>query len=127
MNEFSVNAALTEQRCQRMRSAQILHRDARRVASYLLTGLFFSALSAQAEAPLSQEFWNYLVEYGDTQGEVFDPSDFAAAANISDKARSEFNRTQTPSSSEPAHLSSEPVSVHNSSFQSLKDGQEQPQ
>ena len=90
-------------------------RDARRSVGYLLTGFLISALSARAEAPPTQEFWNYLVEFGDAQGEVFDPSDFAAVANLPEKARSEFNRAQEHSSSELA-----PASLKNA-----KDGQEQ--
>ncbi|MFT3930055.1 MAG: hypothetical protein QM709_07125 [Spongiibacteraceae bacterium] len=50
---------------------------------YLLSGLLLSTFSARAEAPaLSQEFWNYFVEFGDAQGELFDPSDYAAVANL---------------------------------------------
>lgn len=53
-----------------------------RRAGWLLSGLLLSALSARAEPPPSQEFWNYLVEFGDAQGELFDPADYAAAANL---------------------------------------------
>lgn len=54
---------------------------------WLISGLSLSIFTARAEAPpLSQEFWNYLVEYGNTQGELFDPSDYDAVINLSPKA-----------------------------------------
>ena len=55
---------------------------------FLLSGLLLSAFSARAEAPTpSQEFWNYFVEFSDVHGELFDPSDYAAVANIPVKAQ----------------------------------------
>lgn len=57
------------------------------ILRYLLSGLLLSTFSARAEAPVpSQEFWNYFVEFGDTQGELFDPSDYAAVVNLPQKA-----------------------------------------
>lgn len=54
---------------------------------YLLSGLLLSIFSARAEAPApSQEFWNYFVEFGDAQGELFDPADYAAVVNLPPKA-----------------------------------------
>lgn len=50
---------------------------------YVVSGVLLAAASARAEAPvLSQEFWNYMVEFGDSQGEVFDPADYAALATV---------------------------------------------
>ncbi len=55
---------------------------------YFVSGLLLSSLSARAEAPaLSQEFWLYLVEFGDGQGEIFDPSDYAVVTSLPAKAR----------------------------------------
>lgn len=75
-------------------------RDARRSFGYLLTGFLLSALSARAEAPPTQEFWNYLVEFGDAQGEVFDPSDFATVANLPAKAKQEIDNASKTSKPE---------------------------
>lgn len=59
---------------------------------YVLSGLLLSALSARAEAPApSQEFWNYFVEFGDAQGELFDPSDYATVANLPAKEKQEID------------------------------------
>lgn len=59
---------------------------------YVLSGLLLSTFSARAEAPVpSQEFWNYFVEFGDAQGELFDPSDYAAVANLPDKAKQQID------------------------------------
>jgi hypothetical protein len=80
--------------------------DARRGFGYLLTSFFLSAvsvlltMSARAEAPPSQEFWNYMIEFGDTQGEVFDPADYATVVSLPDKARAEFSRAQVNSTAE---------------------------
>lgn len=64
-----------------------------RSCAYLLSGVLLAAGSAFAEAPtLSPEFWNYLVEFGDDKGEVFDPSDYAAVAKLPAKARAELDR-----------------------------------
>lgn len=85
-------------------------RGARGIAYVLL----LSTLPARAEAPLPQAFWNYLVEFGDAQGEVFDPADYAEVANLPDKARAEFNRAQSrtenevaPAAAPPAHAGQE--------------------
>lgn len=67
---------------------------AARVLRGVLSGALLAAASARAEAPvLSQEFWNYMVEFGDGKGDVFDPSDFAAVANLPAKAREEMERS----------------------------------
>ena len=100
-------------------------RDARRSLSYLLTGIFLSALSARADAPPSQEFWNYLLEYGDAQGEVFDPSDYAAVANIPDKARAEFSHAQTNSTS--AEMPASALRETPAASSNANSAQEQPQ
>ncbi len=100
MSEFAVNAATAILQRQSMQKKQwFWRRDARRSLGYLVTGFMLSALAARAEAPPSQEFWNYLLEYGDAQGEVFDPADYASVANLPEKARAEFNRTQMNSTS----------------------------
>ncbi|HET8710021.1 MAG TPA: hypothetical protein VFM32_01500 [Spongiibacteraceae bacterium] len=66
------------------------------VLRYVLSGLLLSAVSARAQAPaLSQEFWNYLAEFGDAQGELFDPSDYAAVANIPAKAQQQIDDAAT--------------------------------
>lgn len=70
-------------------------RQLRHVA-YVVFGVLLAAVSARAEAPtLSQEFWNYMVEFGDGKGEVFDPSDYAAVTNLPAKAREELDRAAT--------------------------------
>lgn len=66
---------------------QRLLKRALSVLRYALSGMLLSTLSARAEAPApSQAFWNYFVEFGDVQGELFDPSDYAAVANLPAKA-----------------------------------------
>lgn len=65
---------------------------------YLLSGLLLSALSARADAPApSQEFWNYFAEFGDARGELFDPSDYAAIANLPAQAQQEIDNASTGS------------------------------
>lgn len=64
-----------------------------RLCAYLLSGVLLAAVSARAEAPvLSPEFWNYMIEFGDGKGEVFDPADYAAVANLPAKARADLDR-----------------------------------
>lgn len=59
---------------------------------WLGCGLALAALSARAEAPPpSREFWDYLIEFGDAGGEVFDPSDLAVAAHVRPKNLAEKN------------------------------------
>lgn len=54
---------------------------------WLYVGLVFSAFAARAEAPPPpREFWDYLMEFGDEQGEVFDPVDLAAVAKMPKQA-----------------------------------------
>lgn len=69
--------------------SEVLHmpRNLMALMRYALSCLLLSAISARAEAPPSQEFWNYFVEFGDTQGELFDPSDYAAVANLAPDAQ----------------------------------------
>ena len=102
-----------------------------RATGYLLSSLLLSALSllgakeARAEAPPSQEFWNYMIEFGDAQGEVFDPSDYAAVANIPDKARAEFNRAQVNSTS--AEMPASTLRETTAASSNANSAQEQPQ
>lgn len=45
---------------------------------WLFWYVFVVAALARAEtAPVTGDFWDYFIEYGDTQGELFDPVDFA--------------------------------------------------
>jgi len=67
------------------------------VVARLIAGCWLAALPAYAQTPLPAEFWNYLVEFGDAQGEVFDPSDYAAVTQISVKARAAIEREQAHS------------------------------
>ncbi len=65
-----------------------------KILRYLLSSVLLSIFSARAEAPApSQEFWNYFVEFGDAQGELFDPTDYAAVANLPDKVKQEIENT----------------------------------
>ncbi len=103
-----------------------------RTARYVLSGLLLSAFAilktevARAAAPApSQEFWNYLVEFGDAQGAVFDPTDFASVAEMPQKARAEFERAeQHKQSTETAPSAISHASSHASDAQA---GQEQTQ
>ncbi|MDB6061052.1 MAG: hypothetical protein JWM78_1155 [Verrucomicrobiaceae bacterium] len=64
-----------------------------RRGAYVLSGVLLATVSARAEAPvLSQEFWNYMIEFGDGKGEVFDPADYAAVSSMPSKAREEADR-----------------------------------
>jgi len=55
-------------------------------AWWLGCGLAVAVFSARAEAPPPPaEFWNYLLEYGDANGDLFDPSDLAVAAHVQEK------------------------------------------
>jgi hypothetical protein len=64
---------------------------------WLLPSLLLSALSVRAEAPPpSQEFWNYMVEFGDAQGELFDPTDYATIANLPAQVPQEVESTVAP-------------------------------
>lgn len=83
-------------------SFAVFTRQLRRGA-YLLSGVLLATVSARAEAPvLSPEFWNYMVEFGDGKGEVFDPADYATVTNLPAKARAELDRAaaQQPASAQ---------------------------
>lgn len=87
------------------------------LVNWLLPSLLLSALSARAEAPPSQEFWNYLVEFGDAQGELFDPTDYATIVNLPAQLPQQGDRDErvpaVPTESEQAHkpaLPAAPVS-----------------
>lgn len=72
-----------------------------RSCAYVLSGVLLTAVSVRAEAPApSQEFWNYFVEFGDAQGELFDPSDYAALANLPAKAKQEIDNASNVSKPE---------------------------
>jgi hypothetical protein len=69
-----------------------LTRRLRRVVC-VVSGVLLASVAARAEAPvLTQEFWNYLVEFGDGKGDVFDPTDYAAMANLPAKTRQDIDR-----------------------------------
>lgn len=56
-------------------------------AWWLGCSLAITGFSARAEAPPPPaEFWNYLLEFGDANGEVFDPTDLAIAGRVQVKA-----------------------------------------
>ena len=48
---------------------------------WLACVLALIALAARAETPPA-EFWNYLLEFGDDSGAVFDPNDLAVTAHV---------------------------------------------
>lgn len=53
---------------------------------WLGCALALSAFSVRAEAPPPpQEFWSYLMEFGDANGDVFDPNDLAIATHVQPK------------------------------------------
>ncbi len=63
-------------------------------------GLALSIFSARAEAPPPpREFWDYLLEFTDESGELFDPADLAAVAKASADKESarDFEQPATPS------------------------------
>jgi len=64
-----------------------------RTLAWLLSGLMLSAFAARAEAPPSAEFWEYLLEFGNARGEIFDPSDYAVVSNIPAKARDDAEKS----------------------------------
>jgi hypothetical protein len=64
-----------------------------------LLGMMLSALSARAEAPPSREFWEYLIEFGNAQGDVFDPADYAVVT----KMPAEIKATPISNTSVKAH------------------------
>jgi hypothetical protein len=89
----------------------IAGRQLRRVA-YVLSGVLLAAVSARAEAPvLSQEFWNYMVEFDDGSGDVFDPSDYATLRSLPSKAQEELDRAakQKRKSDEHSDRSAAPI------------------
>ena len=49
-------------------------------------------LPAWADAP-PPEFWQYLLEYGNDQGEVLDPLDLDTVSHMDDKANAESSTT----------------------------------
>jgi len=57
---------------------------------WLCCGLLLSAFSARAEAPTPpREFWDYLMEFSDDNGEVFDPADLAVIDKVKEKIPAE--------------------------------------
>lgn len=63
-------------------------------------GLALSIFSARAETPPPpREFWDYLLEFTDESGELFDPADLAAVAKASADKESarDFEQPATPS------------------------------
>ena len=56
---------------------------------WLCCGLLLSAFSARAEAPTPpREFWDYLMEFGDEQGGLFDPNDLDVTSRVQVKGES---------------------------------------
>ncbi len=50
---------------------------------WLLWYALIFSVAAQAETtPLPTEFWDYFIEYGDQQGDLFDPLDLAEADQV---------------------------------------------
>lgn len=72
-------------------------------ANYLHMG-FYLCLSgslvyaAEVQAP-SAEFWQYMLEFSNEQGEVIDPMEFAQLQQVPDNA--EVTRTEQSSTSNP--------------------------
>jgi hypothetical protein len=55
---------------------------------WLCCGLLLSVFSARAEAPTPpREFWDYMMEFSDDNGEVFDPADLAVTEKIGEKIK----------------------------------------
>lgn len=53
---------------------------------WLCCGLLLSVFSARAEAPTPpREFWDYLMEFSDDSGDVFDPADLAVIEKVKEK------------------------------------------
>ncbi len=70
----------------------------------VVSGVLLASVAARAEAPvLSQEFWNYMVEFGDGKGDVFDPADYAAVANLPAKTRQEMDHAAAQQRTPAAH------------------------
>ncbi|HAG93263.1 MAG: hypothetical protein CMK83_25435 [Pseudomonadales bacterium] len=44
--------------------------------------LLFAAFARADATPLPEAFWNYFIEYGDQQGELFDPVDLAESEQV---------------------------------------------
>ena len=74
--------------------------------AWLCCGLLLSVFSARAEAPTPpREFWDYLMEFSDTNGEVFDPADLAAIEKIHTKIPAEklpAEKSEAPSTNPEA-------------------------
>lgn len=61
-------------------------------AWWLGCSLALTGFSARAEAPPPPaEFWNYLLEFGDAEGDVFDPNDLALATHVQEKSVQQKN------------------------------------
>lgn len=75
-------------------------RMSRRRLHWIGCGLAIAApamtvLAAPAEAPPPpQEFWNYLLEFGDARGDVFDPADLAIATQVQPKTAKASKATE---------------------------------
>lgn len=58
---------------------------------WLACVLALAAFAVHAEVPPPAEFWNYLLEFSDDGGDVFDPNDLAVTAHV------QPNKTDTKS------------------------------
>ena len=62
---------------------------------WLLGYALLFAAAAQADATqVPEAFWDYFIEYGDQQGEVFDPLDLAETEQAEQSAESMHTRTE---------------------------------
>lgn len=69
--------------------------------------LLFTAVAQADSAPLPEAFWDYFIEFGDQQGEVFDPMDLAESEQL---------QQQKPEPLQAGALDSahdNPISTHN--------------
>lgn len=64
--------------------------------------LMFAAAAQADAAKVPEAFWDYFIEYGDQQGEVFDPLDLAETERAEQSAESMHTRTEhtTPNDNE---------------------------
>ncbi|MBA54119.1 MAG: hypothetical protein CMK89_06640 [Pseudomonadales bacterium] len=64
--------------------------------------LLFAAAAQADTAKVPEAFWDYFIEYGDQQGEVFDPLDLAETEQAEQSTEATHTRTEhtTPNDNE---------------------------
>ncbi len=65
---------------------------------YAFSMIFFSAMqlaNATEHASFNEDFWDYLIEFSDEDGELFDPVDFSSVNSSEDSSNeTQFNEQE---------------------------------